>query len=225
MIKFRYFQFLLCLAVFLSSCAQSHKMAITKDQSKVDLTANSIALLSVKISNQNKPEYQLELDYAMVCPQSEACYKQTSSYSHKAGPPYKREKALFNEYLLTFKLESGIHNLYNFYCSYIVFPIGAGSFVPLNLKVEIKPNSIIYLGHVDVILREKKTDNEKQAGLLPLIDAAAVGLSSGTYDVIVEDKYDEDIKLFASEYPVLQNAKVEKSILPQWRRPEDIKIN
>jgi len=53
-----------------------------------------------------------------------------------------------------------------------------------------------------------------------LIDQAVAGFSTGTFDVVVEDKYDEDMKLFISEYPALQNTKVEKSILPQWIRPE-----
>ena len=91
----------------------------------------------------------------------------------------------------------------------------------MNYKVEIKPNSIIYLGHLDIVLRERKNDSEVRAGnVIPLIDQAAVGAATGTYDVVVEDKFEEDMKLYISEYPALLNIKVEKSILPQWIRPE-----
>jgi hypothetical protein len=32
------------------------------------------------------------------------------------------------------------------------------------------------------------------------------------------------MKLFISEYPALENMKVEKSILPHWTRPENLKV-
>jgi len=49
----------------------------------------------------------------------------------------------------------------------------------------------------------------------PFIDQSIAGFSSGTFDVVVEDKFDEDMKSFISEYPALKKVKVEKSILPQ----------
>jgi hypothetical protein len=71
-------------------------------------------------------------------------------------------------------------------------------------------------------MRERKNDNETRAGnITPLIDQAVVGASSGTYDVVAEDKFEEDMKLYRSEYPALQKVKVEKSVLPQWIRPEN----
>ena len=54
-------------------------------------------------------------------------------------------------------------------------------------------------------------------------DESRTGFSTGTFDVIVEDRFDEDMISFISEYPALQEVKVEKAILPQWKRPENIK--
>jgi hypothetical protein len=76
------------------------------------------------------------------------------------------------------------------------------------------------------VLRERKTDNETRAGsIFPLIDQSIVGFSGGTFDVVIEDKFDEDMQSFIKEYPVLQKVKVEKSILPQWIRPEKKSVN
>jgi hypothetical protein len=50
-------------------------------------------------------------------------------------------------------------------------------------------------------------------------ETVIVGFSAGTFDVAVKDKFDEDMKLFISEYPVLDKAKINKTILPQWKRP------
>jgi len=211
----------LCFALALSGCA-GHKMALTKGQSGIDVSKKSLALLSVKIANQNKPKYQLTLVGAVICPQGETCSRPLP-YMHKADGPYKSAEESFNEYLLSFELPPGTYHMQFFSTSHIVpLVLEAAGAVPLDLKVEMKPDSVVYLGHLDVVMRERKSESEKKAGSsFKLIDQAVVGYSSGTFDVAVEDKYDEDMKLFAAEYPALQKAKVEKSILPQWIRPEN----
>jgi hypothetical protein len=216
--------FILCLLFFMTGCA-GHQMALTKGQSSIDVTKKSLALLSVKISNQYKPKYQLDIVCAAICPQYETCGR-SLKYLHKAGRPLKSVEDSFNEYLLSFELESGTYNLHSIGAVYDHFPISGGGTAPLNFKIEIKSNSITYLGHLDVVMREKKNDSEQRAGpIIPVIDQAVVGSSSGTFDVVVEDKFDEDMKLFISEYPALQKVKVEKAILPQWIRPENQPAN
>jgi hypothetical protein len=201
----------------MSGCA-GNKMALNKSQSDIDLTNKSIALLSVRISNQYKPGRQLELQSVVICPQSEPNCKQgiPSNYG-SPYKPYKREKDYFNEYLLKYELESGTYNIDGLYTTYRIPTLTSGvGFAKLNLTTEIKANSIIYLGHLDIVLREKKNNAEISAGgATPFIDQYIAGFSSGTFDIIVEDKFDEDMESFISEYPALQKVKVEKSILPQ----------
>jgi len=221
MIKYR-FLLIFCLVFAMSGCA-GNKMALTKGKSDIDLTKKSIALLSVRISNQYKPSRQLELQNVIICPQSETtCKHDLPSHYENPYKPYKKEKNHFNEYLLSYKLESDTYNIDGLFTTYRIPTLTAGfGFAKLNLKTEIKPNSISYLGHLDIVLREKKSDAEISAGgNVPYIDQSIAGFSSGTFDVVVEDKFDEDMKSFISEYPVLQKVKVEKSILPQWIRPE-----
>jgi hypothetical protein len=225
MIKYR-FLLIFCLVFTMSGCAVN-KMALTKGQSDIDLTKKSIALLSVRISNQYKPSRQLELLSVFICPQSESnCKHDLPSNPGSPYKPYKREKNSFNEYLLSYELESGTFNIDGFYTTYRIPTLISGfGFAKLNLKTEIKPNSISYLGHLDITLREKKSDTEIMAGrAIPHIDQYIAGFSSGTFDVVVEDKFDEDMKSFISEYPALQKVKVEKSILPQWIRPEKVAV-
>ncbi|MEN6320409.1 MAG: hypothetical protein ABFD82_16860 [Syntrophaceae bacterium] len=218
MVKHRLFV-ILCLVFAMTGCA-GHKMALTKGQTNIDVTKKSIALLSVKVSNQHKPSCQLELTGVKICPQSETCSRPLP-YFHKAESPYKSEIDRFNEFLLSFGLESGRYNLQWIGTTYQAFLVSGFGGIPLDTKIDIKPNSISYLGHLDVVLRERKNDDEKRAGnVIPLIDQSVPGFSTGTFDVIVEDKFDEDMKLFISEYPALKTVKVEKSILPQWIRPE-----
>jgi ketosteroid isomerase-like protein len=206
----------------MSGCA-GHKMALTKGKSDIDLTEKSIALFSVRISNQYKAGRQLALQSVIICPQSEPnCKRDLPSNPGSPYKPYKKEKDYFNEYLVSYELESGTYNIDGLYTTYriptLTFGIG---FARLNLKTEIKPNSVSYLGHLDITLREKTSSSDISAGgSIPYIDQYIAGFSSGTFDVVVEDKFDEDMKSFISEYPALQKVKVEKSILPQWIRPE-----
>ena len=221
MIKNR-FLLIFCLVFAMSGCA-GNKMALTKGKSDINLTKKSIALLSVRISNQYKPNRQLELLSVVICPQSEPnCRHDFLSNPGSPYKPYKREKKHFNEYLLSYELESGTYNIDGLYTTYRIPTLTSGfGYTKLNLKTEIKPNSISYLGHLDITLREKKNNAEISAGSdTPFIDQSIAGFSSGTFDVVVEDKFDEDMKSFISEYPALKKVKVEKSILPQWIRPD-----
>lgn len=217
--------FVLFLVFVMTGCA-GHKMALTKGQTSIDVTKKSIALLSVKVSNQHKPSCQPDITGAVLCPQSETCSRPLP-YLHKAENPYRSENDRFKEYLLSFELDSGTYNLQWIGARYsIPLLIESGGKIPIDVKIDIVPNRVSYLGHLDVVLRERKNDNETRAGsLIPLIDQAAAGFSTGTFDVVVEDRFDEDMKLFVSEYPALQNVKVEKSILPQWSRPESRRSN
>jgi len=132
----------------------------------------------------------------------------------------------FNEYLLSFELENGIYNLDGMGAIYQSFLITGGGIVPLKFKMDIRPNSVIYLGHLDIVMRERKNNDETRAGrIYPLIDQATIGTSSGTFDVVVQDKYEEDVKLFISEYPGLQKVRIEKYLLPQWTRPKNESTN
>ena len=221
MIKYR-FLLIFCLVFAMSGC-HGNKMALTKSKSDIDLTKKSIVLLSVRISNQYKPSRQLKLLSVVICPQSETnCKHDLPSNPGSPYKPYKKEKDYFNEYLLSYELESSTYNIDGLYTTYKIPTLTSGfGYTKLNLKTEIKPNSISYLGHLDITLREKKSDAEISAGgSVPLIDQYIPGFSSGTFDVEVEDKFNEDMKSFISEYPALKKVKVEKSILPHWIRPE-----
>ena len=212
MVKPRYL-FVVCLALCVASCASS--MALKKDQDSIDLSNRSIALISVRISNQSEPSHQPLIVGAYTMRQSKTTF-------HRTRSAYKIEKDDFKEQWLSFELEPGINNFIKLWasCPDIVFLTTFAS-IPLNLDADIKPNSVIYLGHIDVKIRKKKNDDEESVGSGPYVAGNSVaGFLTGTYDVVIDDKSDEDMKTFISEYPALQKVKIEKSILPQWVRPE-----
>jgi hypothetical protein len=225
-----YFRFLLipCLVLAMHGCA-AHSMALKKGQADINLRNKSLVLLSVKTVNDYEPNYQIDLLAVIVCPQSESC-DNPRPYLYKANGAYKYETNRFNEYLVSLELAPGIYSLHSIGLMYQSVFTNAGGYTPLGLPLEIKPNTISYVGHMDVVLRKKKSEKERTAGR-EVIDAAVVqvelknksivGFSTGTIDISVADKFTEDMKSFTSEYPGLQNARIEKSILQPWTRPEN----
>jgi hypothetical protein len=186
-------------------------MALRKGQDNINLSNKSLALFTVKVANQYKPGYQPNKLLVFIEGANSGAYKVIME-----SPPHISEKDSFNEYLLSFDLKPGISKFYKIWFIYAdTFVVGRAN-IPFDLEADIKQNSIQYLGHIDTIIREKKNDNEKSAGpLLPLIDQATTGFSSATYDIVIEDKFDDDMKKFFSEYPGLQKVKIDKTVFPK----------
>jgi hypothetical protein len=123
--------------------------------------------------------------------------------------------------LVNLDLEPGANRFDKIWFIYRGVFVGGHASIPLEVDTEIKGGSATYLGHLNLVIRSKKDDNEPNAGpLLPLIDQAVTGFSTGTYDLVIEDRFDEDIKSFTSEYPGLEKVKIEKFILPYQVRRE-----
>jgi hypothetical protein len=204
----------------MSGCA-AHHMALSDGQSDIDVTKKSIALLSVKTSNQVKAKFQFDLVGAIICPQSEPC-SNPRPYLHKANDPVRSEKNSFNEYLLSFELAPGKYTIKSLATVYVSLVSEAGGYAPVDMKFDVKPNTVSYLGHIDVILRDRTKDSEKAAGRDQLVIGPVVrvedkrlsrtGFASGVFDVIVEDRFDEDMKSFKARYPALRGVAVEKAV-------------
>ena len=212
------FKTLLCLwlALLISGCAQN--MALTKEQSSLDLSEKSIALLSVRVSNRNKPSFQPEIKNALIVPKDGIT---NTSYLFMVGNPYK-ETDDYKDYLLSFSLEPGMHHFRWIGVKYVTLPlIAAGCNINLDMKKDIKPKSVVYLGHIDAVIREKKNGESTNCPLLPLIDQAVAGFSTGVLDVTITDNFASDKNLFYSAFPSLKNVTIDKSILPAWKNKDN----
>jgi hypothetical protein len=207
----------LSIMIFGSGCASP--MALSKGDKKLDLSKNSIAIISVKVSNQNIPSYQPSV-YVMSLGRP----KKFNDYKYfKIKSAFAKEKDKYNEYLISIAMPAGNYLIKDVYgeSSKLLPPIAAVSLMPVYLPFELKPNEITYLGRIEGTIRKRQNDNEIRAGFFtPLIDQAVAGFSSGTYDITITDSYDADIQHFTQEYPVLKNYTVNKSLLPSWKQPE-----
>jgi hypothetical protein len=196
-------------------------MTLNDDTNALDLKKKSVALLTVKTSNQYKPGYQPDMWGIYVLTNDGKEKKEIYRFGDKLGrlTPYKADKE-FNEYLVGISLAAGKYKLGRINGTGGVFPIRGGFAIPVFADFDLPPNKIVYLGRIEATLRERKKDDELRAGpVLPLLDQAATGFYSGTFYINVYDNYDKDVSLFKQKYPLLNNFTIEKAVLPPWRKP------
>lgn len=212
---------ILCAIILISGgCATIKPPALTSKTKAIDVTNESIALLTVKVANKYKTSYQPNIKYVFVWSASD---KDREKYSFSVDEKYKEVKDAYNEYLISFQLPEGTYNLRELYAQSGIFPV-IGTFpVPLYSTFSIGPQKIIYLGHIEATLIERTDDKLLRAGpVIPLlIDQAVTGASGGTFVIQIDDLYKKDIKLFEQKYPSLAQYQVEDHTLPQWSQPTE----
>ena len=63
-----------------------------------------------------------------------------------------------------------------------------------------------------MVNRKRKDGEPRSGGLIPLIDQAVTGYSTGTFDIKISDRYNEDLKVFKESYPFVENYEVKKNL-------------
>jgi hypothetical protein len=196
------------LAAFLSGCANN--MALSKGQTGIETSGKALVLVPVTVSNQNKPGYQPDLANAFFSGGD------NPRFNVKDGL-YKEEKGKSKEYLLSFYLAPGYYTLDRIVGTYrIPLLLKAWCEIPMKAGFEVKPDTVSYLGHVTATIVERKDDSQERAGgLIPLLDQSVAGFSTGTFNIDISDRYDEDIAKYVSQFPGLKGVTIGKTILPK----------
>lgn len=217
--RFYHLSFLCAIVFVLSGCATMKPPALNTDTTAIDVSKESIALLTVKIANEYKTSYQPNIKYVFVWSDVE---KDREKFSFSVDEKYKEVEDSFNEYLISFQLPAGTYKLRELFAQSGIFPVIGTFSVPLYSTFSIETQKIIYLGHIEATIVERTDDKLLRAGpVIPLIDQAVTGASGGTFVVQIEDLYEKDIKLFQHKYPYVAQYRVENLTLPQWSQPTE----
>jgi len=207
---------LLSVAVVLclSGCATPIHMSPTKETQVLDTSKDSILLMSLTLKNSFHPSYQPS---PIVVNVERGDASQTADrLNFLFDPEGAEEGKLENHYLVRMSLPPGKYVVRGVMGQSGIFPAHGFFFAPLHEDIEVKPNSVVYLGHVDATVVERK-DGELRAGpVIPLIDQAVTGFSGGTWDVSISDNYEHDITSFRTTFPVLDKASIDKDVLAPW---------
>ena len=125
-------------------------------------------------------------------------------------------------HLLLMELEPDDYVIRGFYAStaslasFLLPGFSGIFFVPLDAELKPSTPSVIYLGHVQAVLRERK-DNELSAGKSHpwmLGGQQICGAVSGTFDVSISNQWDKDESNFRESFENLKDTPIEIEILP-----------
>jgi len=202
------------LIFFVSGCATTKPTTFNEQTRAFFLAQESVAFMTLKVSNQYKPSYQPSVDSMTVWKDNGAKFRTP------VNKPYNQVENQFNEYLTTMSLPAGFYKIGRIY-GFSGKALISGTFhIPVFSDFELKQSKVVYLGHIEATVREKKNDDELRAGPpIPVIDQRVTGFSGGTFDIKISDNFDGDVAIFKQKYPFLGNSSVEKTILPPWKKP------
>jgi hypothetical protein len=191
--------------------------ALGPDGKQLDVSEESIALLSVKVTNKYKTDYQPDIKNVFIW---EDKSEDRKKYSFAVEEKYNEVENEFNEYLISFQLPPGKYEIREFFAQKWAFPVIGSFTLPIYADFSIAPNEIVYLGNIDARIIERTSDDELRAGLvIPLVDQAVTGASGGTFVIEITDCFNDDIEKFKQKYYQLTGCDIINLTLPPWKKP------
>ena len=215
---------LVSTSLFLGGCATPSEQALKDPKERLAADSPSVHLLTMTLKNEFHPSYQPHMLVLSI--EREGATDASGRFNFKADDLGKLDEADSpngNKYLLRIPLPPGNYEIVGVMASHRSFfpPIGGMFFAPLHEKLEVKAGgAVYYLGHVEAVIRERQGEEFRAGPMIPLIDQAVVGASGGTFDITISDHYDTDAALFQARFPVLKEATIQRTVLPQFDRDE-----
>jgi hypothetical protein len=202
--------FVTILVTLVSGCAAVKPPALAKTTNQLDLSKESIVVLSLRVGNKFKPSYQPNLDYMYfeeISPEAGKIHKYAVNL-------YKSENEKYNEYLVSMQLHPGKYKFVTVPATSGIFPIRGTFNIPFNYEFAINPSEVAYLGNFEAYIEQKATSNDSAAGpFIPLIDQAVSGASGGTFKLAIKDNFMEAVRNFRTEYPVLNKYPIKNTVI------------
>ena len=208
------------LAVFaiFAGCASAPLMPLADSDPKPD-TNPPLYLMTVTVKNTYKERWQPNILNVILTKNTEGGKSESRVFRMDSkGTIAAKTDADTTVFLVRLRVSESFNTLTGMNAMASAFPIHGFYFLPLYASLGSDGPGVYYLGSVQATIRERK-DNEFRAGpVIPLIDQAVAGASSGTFDVTIVDRFDQDIELFKSTFPALNGTLVVKKILSTWDR-------
>lgn len=216
---------LICILLFAcSGCTNLNPMAFDGDSKNIDTKDKSIVLMSIKISRPEKSRFVPHPLHINLNKENKKDKPEYISFKidNQAGEPTSEYDK--NIYKVRFSLTPGTYTLTTIFGDANAFPFHGFFYIPIFSEFIVKSNSIGYIGRVNALLRPRKDDEFRAGPLIPLIDQAASGVSTGTFEISIEDKYNDDVLSFLDDFPVLNNLYIEKLPLLNFNMKKAIDI-
>jgi hypothetical protein len=207
------------LAALTTACA-SLPMPLAEGAPKMD-SSKPLYLMSVRVNNEYKPRWKPDVLSVLLDAREGGAKPERLAFRMDD----KGRVSSFSEggsvtYLLRFTADNPAYTLRGLNAMSSAFPFLGTYFVPLHADLPSATAGAHYLGAVNAVIRERR-DNEFRAGpVVPLIDQAVAGASTGTFDIEITDAYERDVALFKKTFTALDGVEIQKALLPPWSRSE-----
>ena len=211
-----------CLMIFVAiqlvGCASVPYMPLADDSARVD-TSRPLYLMSVVLKNEYRPRWQPRVLNIILANESGTEKPDLLAFRMDSKGAIKPENADGSTtYLVRFTAESTRYSVRGFNAMASAFPVHTFYNVPLHANVPSFDTGVYYLGAVTAVIRERQ-DKEFRAGpVMPLIDQAVGGASTGTFDIEIIDSYISDMELFKKTFTALKDIEVQSAVLSKWDR-------
>jgi len=215
----RCFTLFIILSFIVTATGCQTNLALEKNKTTLDTSKESIALMTIRISNEVKQQPQLNL-FNIDIKTGEA--KKARRFKNIWRSHYV-VRDQFYEYPISFALPPGKNTILLIEGGIVGGPPVIFGIEP-SISFNLEPDSIVYVGHLQMVNRMKKEGEKQLARFRPFdyhpvnlalaYDAyEASGLAEGTMELTISDRFDEDIKNFKQRYPLLENYTVKKDIM------------
>ena len=210
---------ILTLFIGLTGCMSLKPMALKSNAKTVDVSSKSVMLVTLDVFRSDRSRF-VPNPQIISFERPDATGKPEVLMFKVSGADIEESNNGHYVYILSMDLEPGQYKLRGVSGDANAFPFHGFFFVPLNMDIQIQKNTVTYAGRVKAELRPRQENEFRAGSVVPLIDQAVTGVSSGTFDVAVEDLSRTDIPLFNKTYPALAGTKINTTLLPPFNRPQ-----
>lgn len=207
-------------AALMTGCAGT----VDKTAASLDLTKESIVVMSMRMTNAYRPDFPVKsLGFGVESLDEVASSTSSTAREHGVGGTGKPQLYRLEdvepgrgEALVLMRLPPGRYSMTTLQGQTpIGLLIGAASIhFGVQAPFEVPAQSVLYLGHLDMVNKEKTASDDQASGLaIPLIPQAAAGFSGGTLDVKLKNRYALDIAWLRAAYPAMQTVQVNDASL------------
>jgi hypothetical protein len=195
-----------------------HDMALHSGAAAVDTHTKSIVIFTLVVRNDMEPAFGVAPTYVRV----KSIRSGTTSFQLAGdwaghGTDRWAKWTGTSEFPISLGLEPGqykIDRVKGFGANevlrwYVDFPCN----FPLDLTFDVPAGSVVYLGHVVMINRERIVNEDRAGPIIPFIGQSVSGYSRGSMDVSVTDQSADDIPRFLEKYPSLKGLTIKKAII------------
>ena len=225
---------ILAVVCILSGCTSP--MALTRTSGPLHLETKSVAVLTLKTANQYKPAIQPVVESVELVSVDSGATQRFRIDPEAYNPPVGQASSSGSsndlcDIVVALEVEPGNYTLKS--VKGIGRPNSTGTAVALGIlagpgtalsglgtfdfdvdyKFAVPKESVVYVGHVDMVNRERKGNEPRSGSIFPLVDQISSGFSGGTFDVKVSGRGEIDIPRIGQTYQCLRDARIGTAIM------------